>query len=311
MSSVAAAAGVKVPDVALSEMHIKLYGDKQPVTANTTDAPTLLFDFGFKFCALSTVEDAQLVLEARVFEKKFSSAAQEYQAFYPSSMRLLHLDAESSNVSKNISDSAEHQQHVDASKLASSPVGGSSEASADQRKSESIFWLGGAVLGCLLCSSVSFLAWQRSQPSEGEVVECTVQEFSKEDGDAAATVTEPAVLKLRSSIATAYVITPFDAAEAAKVDEVWANCLTIAAGDMVDVHASTGLWLYGCIHGQPEKVGFVHESNIAWIGQTLPAQLPGEVCVLDTVPTITSCDMEDNASENPPSCFSVEVDELV
>lgn len=68
--------------------------------------------------------------------------------------------------------------------------------------------------------------------------------------------------------------TPGDSVEEA-VDPFSDSCIAIAEGDVVEVLAAGGGWLYGRLVGNPSHVGYFPEARVAWMGRTGQEQGPG------------------------------------
>lgn len=45
------------------------------------------------------------------------------------------------------------------------------------------------------------------------------------------------------------------------------SCIALAEGDVVEVIATGGGWLYGRVVGSPERVGYFPENRVTWVGQ--------------------------------------------
>jgi transcription antitermination factor NusG len=56
-------------------------------------------------------------------------------------------------------------------------------------------------------------------------------------------------------------------AEEESAESFWENCLALAPGDVVEVVAAAGGWLYGRVVGAPDRAGFFPENRVSWIGQ--------------------------------------------
>merc|ERR1719491_1120002 len=78
------------------------------------------------------------------------------------------------------------------------------------------------------------------------------------------------------------LVTPYFDFAAEDVDDLsWRNCcLAIKEGEVVEVMAAGGGWLYGRIAGsEPERAGYFPENRIYWLTPTAAASVepPGEV----------------------------------
>lgn len=60
---------------------------------------------------------------------------------------------------------------------------------------------------------------------------------------------------------------PGDAEEEVSFAEV---CIALAEGDLVEVAASGGGWLYGRVVGAPERAGYFPETRVAWLSRPIP-----------------------------------------
>lgn len=56
------------------------------------------------------------------------------------------------------------------------------------------------------------------------------------------------------------------------VDAFGDSCIAIAEGDVVEVLAAGGGWLYGRLVGDVERCGYFPEARVAWMGQPQEAQ---------------------------------------
>eukprot|EP00929_Paragymnodinium_shiwhaense_P050190 TRINITY_DN25293_c0_g1_i2.p1 TRINITY_DN25293_c0_g1~~TRINITY_DN25293_c0_g1_i2.p1 ORF type:complete len:609 (+),score=100.36 TRINITY_DN25293_c0_g1_i2:174-2000(+) len=66
------------------------------------------------------------------------------------------------------------------------------------------------------------------------------------------------------------------------------SCIALAEGDVVEVVASGGGWLYGRVVGAPERVGYFPESRVSYVGQPVAMGAGREACPASTA-VIASC----------------------
>jgi len=62
---------------------------------------------------------------------------------------------------------------------------------------------------------------------------------------------------------------PGDAEEEVSFAE---SCIALAEGDVVEVAASGGGWVYGRVVGDPERVGYFPETRVWWLGRPMPSE---------------------------------------
>lgn len=48
------------------------------------------------------------------------------------------------------------------------------------------------------------------------------------------------------------------------------SCIALAEGDVVEVAAAAGGWLYGRVVGSPDRIGYFPETRISWLGRAVP-----------------------------------------
>jgi len=91
--------------------------------------------------------------------------------------------------------------------------------------------------------------------------------------------------------------TPGDAAEelADQTADFGECCLALAPGDVVEVAASAGGWLYGRVVGAPDRIGYFPENRVCWVGRPVnqhPQQLDNaevpEASTSDDTPDIAA-----------------------
>jgi len=82
----------------------------------------------------------------------------------------------------------------------------------------------------------------------------------------------------------ACVTHPFVPDIEAEEEEFRDRCLELGEGDVVEVVAGGGAWLYGRVVGMPERAGFFPESRVSWVGRPMAGvPLPNTVGQSDPI----------------------------
>lgn len=260
-------------DVVISNGRVKLHAKSSfNLLGNATRAATLFFDVELSFCAKEDIGS----INKRIFERRFSKEAQCYAAMYPSTVRLLSLSHRSAPANE-AARSTSTAQPLELPR--------SSERAGLQMKPVVLWSCTGllSIAFILLLGSCCSLLVAKRHHKRNEVKSLK----SAAGEDSVGPYDMP--LNYLCPVAFACITQAFDAKDAAQEDPRWGNCLQLSVGDLVEVHATSGMWLYGRIHGNPEAAGFFPEGSVAWIGKALPCTLPGEPDADSASVTPTAC----------------------
>jgi hypothetical protein len=277
--SLGAAVGRPTSDLWIFQASLTLFQKSLiSLLGNSRVAPTLLFDMQFDFCV--TGDSNQTIsfplLHPADFERRFGLEAQQYAAMFPSTVRILTFDHNATQTTEEEVSipTAGHSQPIDTAEM-----DGSGDIFSNVI-TPSIFMVGAAVMAVALsicaCRLYALVLERRGRDN-------TVKSF--DDVTPRTNFTEPDVPEVGDAItikrktgavAVAYATYAFDADKAAQEDVVWESCLSLSVGDLLEVHASSGQWLYGCHHGAQGPMGYFHETYVAWLGQALPRSFSEE-----------------------------------
>ncbi|CAK0862265.1 unnamed protein product, partial [Prorocentrum cordatum] len=114
--------------------------------------------------------------------------------------------------------------------------------------------------------------WLGRPAEDGEAAEPTAAEATAAEATAAEAAAAADGAALHSTgffaqVRTAFSPgTPGDSVEEA-VDPFTDSCIAIAEGDVVEVLAAGGGWLYGRLVGNPAHAGYFPEARVAWMGK--------------------------------------------
>jgi len=231
------------------------------------DGNLAYFDWKISFCAAPAVTPEQ---DVRGFEGKFISEAQRFAVFYngvhgAASISVLELTSLVQSES-DVGD-AENEPSV-----TSAPASLAEKPSPTDGLLDAVWWLPWIL--CLL-ALLAFATWCISRRRE--------KHKAGEREDPMARYSDPELLGPDGSqlqwlpAAGAYAVAThsFVPEELPETEDGFKEgCLSIQAGDVLEVEASGGLWLYGKLAQEQEKSGFFPMNRVAWLGHPLRDDLP-------------------------------------
>jgi hypothetical protein len=272
VSSISAALERPIGDIRISEVSLKSLGTEKNEYVPNSKA-LLFFDIAVSFCAIAP-DNAMVIPEARVFESKFAQQAQKFVAFQISTIKILSWKT---HEEPKETYPVYFPRYVSTTTVA---VASHDQICVDDECLEVIFfWAGAFMIGTLICSfCMSRLYLKRISRDSTEVTK--VQDaYISDDLEMAKAASEKAAQVL-CAVAVQDFIIP---AKMFEQENVWKNCLTLSAGDFVEVfplparEPAERVWLYGCKESAPDVYGYFPEGCISWVGKPLSEPLPGEV----------------------------------
>lgn len=252
------------------------------------------FDFEFEFCAsvLSNNPESDI----RAFERNFINEAQSFVLFTGGTMRVLSLSALGAASSSSATSELSTQQP----KFPPNSPTGNEEAAPTTNQNDdtflkSVWWMPWCfAVAALLVLGVAI--WYRryrlrakSEIGQGKTQRDRQSEYLRE-----MTLVGPDGIPLTwippgGLVDGAYAIAShaFSAAELMEADDGFKDsCLSLDAGDVLEVEASGGQWLYGKIANDPGRSGFFPMNRVAWLGRPLQEGI-------DTGPLGRPADLDD------------------
>eukprot|EP00427_Karlodinium_veneficum_P023226 CAMPEP_0169107726 /NCGR_PEP_ID=MMETSP1015-20121227/25044_1 /TAXON_ID=342587 /ORGANISM="Karlodinium micrum, Strain CCMP2283" /LENGTH=340 /DNA_ID=CAMNT_0009169293 /DNA_START=245 /DNA_END=1267 /DNA_ORIENTATION=+ len=275
-SSISAALERPLGDIIISEVSLNSLGRENNEYVPTSEA-LLIFDIVVSFCA-TALDNAMVLPDARVFESSFAQRAQNFVAFQISTIKLLswktHEDSKDTHpvyfpryVSTTTVTVASHDQKV---------------CVEDYCLDVIFLWAAAFMISTLICSfCMSRLYLKRISRDSTEITnvqDAYIIDNAYDDLEIAKAASEPAAQALRAA-----AIQDFIPAKMFEQESTWTNCLTVSAGDFVEVYPLPArepadcVWLYGCKESAPDVYGYFPEGCISWVGRPLSEPLPGEV----------------------------------
>lgn len=263
LQAVAATLRQPADQVLLSSMRLTGMTGALAALGNSTGTGLIQFDLSFSLCSLSGAS----VLDPRTFENRFNYAAQGFAAFVPSTVALLGITSRGPGPT---------------APLTSSPPtndgGGSSSSSKDGSSNifERFWWLPWlfAAIGLLVLILVFWylrrrrLRLREEMQDKDRSVQYVAEVLAGPEGSVLAWLpTNKEVLTREGALVL--VTCSFDPVEFGLDgdDAVVNGCLELNEGEVVEVEASGGGWLYGHVVGDPERAGFFPDSIACWIGR--------------------------------------------
>jgi len=268
--SVAVAVDAPASDIVLSEVSLL------PVSNANLSADGLVhFDWAFHFCT-NTGSEITRNLDGAVFESRLSYEAQNYVVFRGAVLRVLTLSPLESVESTSAPTPVP----------ASTPIDVQDADSTDDARAllERYWWMPWALaISALATIAIVWVAFGRGRrrveqqayeldgvgvvpggpstiatgtvASSAPVVAHPVK--GRPPGEAPASIPTDGPL--------VQIVCAFSLDEIASRDVASDNLLAVREGDMAEVLASAGGWLYGRILGEPERIGYFPEDRVAWV----------------------------------------------
>lgn len=236
------------------------------------------FDLEFEFCASVSLDNPSS--NTRDFERNFINEAQSFVFFTGGTMRVLSLSARGvSSSSFAASESSTQQPKFPAN----SPTGNEQADPATSRYHddtflESVWWMPWCFAVAVLLMLVMAI-WYRKRMlrAKSEMAQNKTQRDRQSEYLREMTLVGPDGIPLTwippgGLVDGAYAIAShaFSAAELMEADDGFKDsCLSLDAGDVLEVEASGGQWLYGKIANEPARSGLFPMNRVAWLGRPL------------------------------------------
>lgn len=214
------------------------------------------FDWGFSFCTLGAVV-REAGIDRYAFERRFSVQSQSYAAFAQSTIRMLSLAA---RLGANGTDEIPR-----VSPSSGALPSGDSRPEAAHAVLAQLWWVAWLLAGIVLLVGIcTFIAMRRRRRRlKREAREAGPDDIAGPGGVPLAWLAGSAA----PAPAQARAIIPFGVGgEEASMQ----GLLALAEGDLVEVQAAGGGWLFGHLVHATDCAGFFPESCVAWIGRPLP-----------------------------------------
>lgn len=277
--AVAEAIGQPMETVALQ--NITIVSTRYVGSPGDVSVPTLLhFDLAFTFCSTAGVGR----LHPRHFENGLGVSLGDYEAFRASTVRLLEFDQ-----------IARPSASQDTSTTTAAPPAAENVHDMDGGEDvRSIFsdywWLSWLVLGLLLMVSILIVVYCRLRRRKGHLSTSPFagligrENLSGPRMSARARSLDELDSEDVIDVTLGSVVEDFDGSHLAEDFERFGQRpLAIKRGEVVEVIASTGGWLYGNVLGVPERHGCFPENSIAWMGRPLSPHIPMEDSLPDSL----------------------------
>mmetsp|Transcript_59441 Transcript_59441/g.105725 ORF Transcript_59441/g.105725 Transcript_59441/m.105725 type:complete len:503 (-) Transcript_59441:72-1580(-) len=223
------------------------------------------FDLNITFCAVPAVTPER---DIRGFESKFISEAQSFAVFHngvdgAASIAVLTL----TTLGVPTPDDAAREP----SRVVGAPWPSAQEPRSADDWLSVVWWLPWALSSVAV---VAFAAWLVRR-RRGKLREGSGEDRMSRYSDPVLVGPDGSQLQWLST-AGAYAIAShsFSPEELAETEDGFKeSCLKLQAGELLEVEASGGLWLYGKLVEEPEKSGFFPMNRVAWLGHPLQDDL--------------------------------------
>eukprot|EP00928_Gymnodinium_smaydae_P070946 TRINITY_DN54670_c0_g1_i1.p1 TRINITY_DN54670_c0_g1~~TRINITY_DN54670_c0_g1_i1.p1 ORF type:complete len:561 (-),score=89.26 TRINITY_DN54670_c0_g1_i1:165-1847(-) len=241
---------------------------KEPKDISDAQGRILHFDLSFKFCTSGSTP----ILHPTAFQRAFIREAQRYRAFYLGTVVLLSLSP--STLSASTATEAPKRSERSSSDACvqcgdSSPRPGSG-TNALVTTMLALLPLCAVVGGALLVLS---LAKRRRQRKWQDSVKFMDEMFALPDGIELGIANEhprkPTALDGEPEAAIAYAVASFAPSDEHAAAFGAGGALNLEEGDVVEVVAAAGGWLYGRIVDSDIREGFFPENCVTWLGRPI------------------------------------------
>lgn len=215
----------------------------------------LHFDLAFEICGpAAALQDA--VSDKRGFEHRFArTAAEKYEAFAISTIRLLTLESLYSSTSATVVSTTENDKP------------GSTGAEEQPTFLEQFWWL--PWLGCATAAFAAACTWLIFRLRRKYKKEPTPSFDAVSRSAALPDLPDPGWAWQRDYYACA--VHAFDPEET----QLGSSALRFEEGDLLQVEAKVdAAWLYGHAAKDPERAGFFPENRVRRLGSRVPSQPP-------------------------------------
>eukprot|EP00747_Dinoflagellata_sp_TGD_P211950 gnl/TRDRNA2_/TRDRNA2_85111_c0_seq1.p1 gnl/TRDRNA2_/TRDRNA2_85111_c0~~gnl/TRDRNA2_/TRDRNA2_85111_c0_seq1.p1 ORF type:complete len:469 (-),score=42.63 gnl/TRDRNA2_/TRDRNA2_85111_c0_seq1:56-1402(-) len=265
---VASAMALAPSAVGISDAHLLTFTDGDEVSTVGEETGLLIFDLSFSFCSTGT---ATKMPEPAHFEQHFISVSQQYASFFLGTVRLLTLEAHVP-AGGDVSTTSPLQRSVIS--LLPSPLPTDEPVDNDGITPERRRWLvvAGAflavALAALILSTCRLLRLRRLRRS-GKLSELPeLPDRPPPCGPLAFDLAEDGGLQAEQGTLVCARL-PFAPAEVADNETLRESCLELAVGDVLEVVAGGGGWLFGWPLGDSVRAGYFPENRVSWLGRAM------------------------------------------